>query len=153
MDELFDKLKDGASKAKDGAERIAKEVAKRTSNVITNTKLSYLINESNSKINDVYTLIGKEMYKKYLDGELVDSEFEEKFEQIDKLMKDIDSINEKKAELKNSLRCAECGTFNPLTSDYCSKCGAELSHDIPTEDDEDAVYDAEDIITIDPQED
>ena len=46
MDELFDKLKDGASKAKDNAEKIAKKVAQRTSNVINQTKLTFAVNEA-----------------------------------------------------------------------------------------------------------
>ena len=75
MDEFFDKLKDGAYKAKDGAERIAKEVAKRTSNAITYTKLTFAVNEAQKKVNDVYTEIGKNMYEKYLEGEGYDDTF------------------------------------------------------------------------------
>ena len=55
MDEFFDKLKDGAYKAKGGAERIAKEVAKRTSNAITYTKLTFAVNEAQNKVKDIYT--------------------------------------------------------------------------------------------------
>ena len=62
MDEFFDKLKDGASKAKDAAERLAKEVTKRTSNAITSTKLSYSINEANNKAEDIFAKIGKGIY-------------------------------------------------------------------------------------------
>ena len=69
MEELFDKIKDGATKTKDAASRLAKEVAKRTSNAITSTKLSYSINEANNKIKDIYAEIGKSIYEKYLKGE------------------------------------------------------------------------------------
>ena len=59
MDEFLDKIKDGASKTKDAAERLAKEVAKRTSNAIRITKLSYAMNDANNKIKDIYAKIGK----------------------------------------------------------------------------------------------
>lgn len=151
MDEFFDKLKGGASKAKDGAERIAKKVVKHTSDAITNTKLSISINEANNKIKDIYSEIGKDIYIKYLDGELPESEFQASFEQIDKLMEDIDSLNAKKAELKNSLCCSECNTFNPLSADYCSKCGAPLVHTSVDSEEDDEVYTSDDVITITPQ--
>ena len=62
MDEFFDKIKDGASKAKDSAEKLAKKVVKHTSDAITNTKLSISINEANNKIKDIYSEIGKALY-------------------------------------------------------------------------------------------
>ena len=150
MDEFFDKIKDGASKAKDSAEKLAKKVVKHTSDAITNTKLSISINEANNKIKDIYSEIGKAIYIKYLDGDITDSEFADSFEQIGKLMEDIDSLNAKKAELKNSLCCDKCGTFNPHDADYCSKCGAALVHKSDNEADAEE-YDSDDVITITPQ--
>ena len=154
MDEILDKIKDGASKAKDGASKIAKEVAKRTSNAIALTKLSFAANETQSKIKDVYTEIGKSLYSKHLDGEDY-AEFKDELNQIDKLIEELDTLNDKIAELKNSLKCSECGTLNPITSDYCSKCGAKLPKDVEDcEDiDLDEAFDAddEDVILITPQ--
>lgn len=126
MDEIFDKIKDGASKAKDGATKLAKEVAKRTSNVITHTKLTFAVNEAQNKIKDIYGEIGKTLYAKHLDGIECGEEFADSFEQIDKLMDEIEALNSKIAELKNSLKCPECNAFNPIEADYCSKCGAHL---------------------------
>ncbi|MCH5211899.1 MAG: zinc ribbon domain-containing protein [Oscillospiraceae bacterium] len=126
MDEIFDKIKDGATKAKDGAAKIAREVAKRTSNAITHTKLAFAVNETQNKIKDVYGEIGKTLYAKYLDGEDFGEEFSDSFDQLDKLMDEVEALNAKIAELKNSLKCPECGAYNPNESDYCSKCGAHL---------------------------
>ncbi len=152
MDEFFDKIKDGASKTKDAAERIAKEVAKRTSNAINSTKLSYAINEANNKIKDIYTEIGKTIYEDYLDGNCDDSPFADKLEKIDALMHDIDALQAKKAELKKALYCSECDTLNPTDADYCSKCGAKLEkYSEPAED----ISDEEEIeeIIIEPKQD
>lgn len=151
MDELFDKLKDGASKAKDGASKLAKEVAKRTSNAITLTKLSFSINETQNKIKDIYTEIGKTLYEKHLDGEDFE-EFADEISQIDKLIVELDTLNDKSAELKNSLKCSACGTFNPHTSEYCSKCGAPLENaEVVENDDVDIDDDDDEVIIITPQ--
>lgn len=126
MDEFFDKLKDGANKAKDNAERLAKEVAKRTQNAITHTKLTIAANELQNKIKDAYAEIGKTVYEKYLEGTTGDEDLTSSFEQLDKLMDESAVIHEKIAELKNSLKCSECGAFNPADADYCIKCGSHL---------------------------
>lgn len=155
MDEFFDKLKDGAYKAKGGAERIAKEVAKRTSNAITYTKLTFAVNEAQKKVNDVYTEIGKNMYEKYLEGEGYADTFTASFEQIDRLMDEISALNEKTAELKNTLKCPECGASNPAEADYCIKCGSHLSHetDDDYEDDIDSAYEEAESLADDDDED
>lgn len=151
MEELFDKIKGGASKTKDAAGRIAKELAKRTSNAITSTKLSYAINDANNKIRDIYAEIGKTMYERYLNDGDEETEFKDEFDRISIFMQDIEALQAKKAELKNVLRCTECDTPNPTTSEYCSKCGAKLAivEDVPVEED---VYEeeTEEVITITP---
>lgn len=126
MDEIFDRIKGSATKAKDGATKIAKEVAKRTTNAITHTKLTFAVNETQNKVKDIYGEIGKNLYAKYLDGENCGEEFIDSFEQLDKLMDEVEALNSKIAELKNSLKCPECGAYNPNESDFCAKCGAHL---------------------------
>ncbi len=158
MDELFDKIKDSASKAKDGASKIAKEVAKRTSNAITQTKLAFSVNEAQNKIKDIYAEIGKSLYAKHIDGNDY-TEFSDELLQIDKLMEEIEILNDKIAELKNSLKCQECGALNPNSSDYCSKCGSQLpkaDEDFEESDIDDAFdtfeeTDDEEVIVITPQ--
>ena len=129
MDEIFDRIKGGATKAKDGATKIAREVAKRTTNAIAHTKLAFSVNETQNKIKDIYGEIGKNLYAKYLDGEDCGEEFADSFDQLDKLMEEVEMLNAKIAELKNSLKCPECGAYNPNESDFCSKCGAQLAKD------------------------
>ena len=158
MDEFFDKIKDGASKVKDGAELVAREVAKRTSNAIAHTKLSFAINQAQSKIKDVYTEIGENLYAQHLEGAEFDESINAYFEQLDKLNDEIDSLNAKRAELKNSLQCTECGAFNAKSAVFCSKCGAKIedAEGTAVEDDiEDAFDEAADDdeeIVIEPKE-
>ncbi len=153
MDDIMNKIKETAAKAKDGAGKFAKIFAKRTSNAINSTKISISISEANSKIKDIYTEIGETMYEKYLNNEPTDPEFEAAFQQIDKLMVDIGELYDKKAELKNEQRCKECGTLNKDDADFCSKCGATLEcDDCDVEIDEDEEDTIDDVITITPEE-
>ena len=161
MDEIFDRIKGGASKAKDEATKIAKKVAKRTTNAITHTKLAFAVNETQNKIKDIYGEIGKNLYEKYLDGEDCGEEFADSFDQLDKLMDEVEALNAKIAELKNSLKCPECGAFNSNESDFCSKCGAHLVKEETVEEEEadideafaeaEAEEDEEEVIVINPK--
>lgn len=126
MDEFFDRIKDGAFRVKDGAELVAREVAKRTAEAITHTKLSFAINQAQSKIKDVYTEIGESLYAQHVEGTDLDESLVPYFEQLDKLNDEIDSLNSKRAEIKNSLQCSECGALNPKDSAFCSKCGSKF---------------------------
>ena len=125
-DQLFEKIKSGAYKTKDNAGRWAKEVAKRTTNAVTHAKLAFAVNETNSKVKDIYAEIGKTIYSDYLDGKDAPEELKPSLQQIDKLMEEIDALNSKIAELKNSLKCPECGAFNATDAGFCSKCGTPL---------------------------
>ncbi len=158
MDEFFDKIKDGASKAKDSAGKIAKEVAKRTTKAITHTKLAFAVNETQNKVKDIYSEIGKEIYAQHLEGADFGEYFADYFDQLDKLMEEIEMINSKMAELKNSLKCPECGAYNSNDSEFCSKCGAHIK-DKDVSDDKDDIEDAfnaaeddeEEVIVINPK--
>lgn len=143
MDEIFDKLKDGATKAKDSAEKFARVMAKRTSNAITHTKLTYSANEVNGKIKEIYEELGKELYQRYLDGEESDAAFRSSFEQIDKLMEEVEMIQSKIAELKNSLKCDNCGAFNSAKAEYCSQCGSKLDEQPQEDSQEDVEFEGE----------
>lgn len=153
MDDFFDKLKDGAGKAKDGAERLAKEVAKRTSNAITHTKLSFAINEAQNKVKDTCSEIGKLVYKKYLDGEAFPEEFSPLLSQIDALMEEESILTQKLNELKNNIVCTDCGAKNAAGSKFCSSCGQTLNtdDDFSEEDISEAYDNDDDVIIIEPK--
>ena len=81
---------------------------------------------------------------------------EQEFETIDAIMQDIENLKAKKAELKNAVMCAECGTLNPIEAEYCSKCGTQLftaDEDADTVDDDDIEVEEITIIPEQKQED
>ena len=98
--------------------RLAKEVAKRTSNAITHTKLSFAINEVQNKVKDTCSEIGKLVYKKYLDGEDFPEEFSPFLTQIDTLMEEENTLTDKLNELKKSIVCPDCGAMIYCTYDF-----------------------------------
>lgn len=112
MDEFFERLKEQAYKAKDEAAKLGKQVYAKTNNVISQTKLSFAINETDSKIKDVYSEMGKKLYEAYLiSGNCID-ELKEECEQLDALFKEKEALREKMSELKESVKCPECGKYN-----------------------------------------
>lgn len=73
MEEVFDKIKERANKAKDSAVQVTKTVIEKTNNIVNQTKLKFSISETESKIKDIYTEIGKAVYENYKStGEVID---------------------------------------------------------------------------------
>lgn len=134
MDEFIGKVKEQASKAKSEAVNLGKRVYDKTNTAISIGKLSFAINETESKIKDEYAAIGKIIYEKYLErGEAVCECVKAGCEAIDSLYAEKMALKEKKAELKESVTCPQCGEFNKKTAAYCSKCGIKLEEEAKNE--------------------
>lgn len=127
MDEFFEKLKHGASEFKKGAAKVTKQVVRKTNDAVSQTKLSFAINETENKISEIYAEMGRSVYRDYLKNGEADEDMLESCRQIDKLLAEVDDLKEKVAELKQSVKCRKCGEFNKNGSSYCSKCGADLN--------------------------
>ena len=104
MEEVFDKIKEHAYKAKDGAVKLTRTVIDKTNNVVNQTKLKFAISETEDKIKDIYTEIGKAVYEKYADtNEACCGFVAEKCGKIDAIIEKIDTQIERLKELKSSL--------------------------------------------------
>lgn len=144
MEEMFDKLKEQAYKAKDGAVKITKSVIEKTNNVVNQTKLSFAISETQNKIKEIYTEIGKSAYEQYKSTGEAEDKIIEKFGMIDALSDEIAELKERLAQLKETIECPSCGAYNHSDDLYCSKCGEKLVDDNADDDfDED-----EKVVTI-----
>lgn len=130
MDEFIGKVKEQASKAKSEAVNLGKRVYDKTNTAISIGKLSFAISETEGKIKDEYAAIGKIIYEKYLEkgGNVCDC-VKAGCEAIDSLYAEKMTLKEKKAELKESVTCPQCGEFNKKTAVYCSKCGLKLEEE------------------------
>ena len=68
MNDMFDKIRDGALKAKDEAEKITKVAVQKTSNAVSKAKLGYAVSETENKINELFTELGRILYNEYKNG-------------------------------------------------------------------------------------
>lgn len=140
MDEIFEKLRSGAGKIKKNAAKVTKQVVRKTNDAVSQTKLSFAINDTENKIAEIYEEMGRNVYRKYLkNGEICD-DMAESCAQVDKLLAEVDDLKEKVAELKHSVKCPSCGDYNRNGSLYCSKCGTELRSN--TQEEETEEYEA-----------
>ncbi len=137
MEEVLDKIKTQAGKAKDGAVKITKTVIDKTNNVVNQTKLRFALGETNNKITDVYAEIGKDIYKAYRSGmDLASDETQAKCEKIDSLREELAELKAQLAELRDCVECPRCGEYNNTEHKYCSKCGEKLTDDEIIDDDD-----------------
>ncbi len=127
MEDILNKVKEHAVWAKDEAAKLGKQVYAKTNVVLSKTKISFAISETENKIKDVYAEIGKAVYEKYSAGEEICDFAKEMCEGIDALVKEKDDLKEKLNEFKETVKCSECGKDNDTGSLYCAKCGAKLS--------------------------
>lgn len=146
MEDFFEKVKLNANKAKDEAVKFGKQVADKAENIAAQTKLKFAISDTEGKIKEFYAEIGKKVYSSYTRGEWVDDEIEAKCKKVDTLIEEVNSLREKLSELKESVKCPECGEYNDKENMFCAKCGARMEEDAQAEEynnDED-----ENVITI-----
>ena len=127
MDEFLEKVKEYAAWAREESEKFGKQAYDRANSAIASVKLSFAINETEGKIKDCYQAIGKIVYNRYLADGIADESVFEACQSLDELFKEKVILKEKKAEIKKSVSCIECGEFNKADAVYCSKCGAKLS--------------------------
>ena len=54
------------------------------------------------------------------------ADFEEKCKKIDSLNEELNALKEKLSELRESVKCTECGEYNDKENMFCTKCGAGM---------------------------
>lgn len=106
---------------------------KKTSEFVELSKLRVAAAEIEGKIKALYESLGRSVYnasKAETDAtELVS----EKAAQIDTLLEDLASVQEKISALKLEKKCPTCGTINPQEANFCQKCGASLKDETKSE--------------------
>lgn len=151
MDEIFDKVREHAEKAKDEAAKLTRQVVDKTNSLITQTKLNFAVNETETKIKEIYTQIGQKVYEKHLSGHDVAEELEESCLKIDELAAEAEALKERLAEVKDSVKCPECGEYNKKTAAFCSRCGNSLKNAEDFEKPEEEAEDSERVAIVKPR--
>lgn len=125
MDEFVNKVKQGAIKVKDEAEKFANVAVEKTKVVIDRTKYNYSISNLETKANEVLCQLGEKLYNEYKNGSEFDEDITAKCVLIDGIKKEIEEFKSKIAEAQNCEICSQCGELVANDALYCPKCGAK----------------------------
>ena len=125
MEDMINKVKQGAAKAIDGAEKFTKSAVKKTKDVFDKTKYKYTVSEIEDNITAVLAELGRKLYNEYKNGAQFDEQVMQKCEKIDSYYAEIEDIKGKIAQLSNAEVCKSCGEIVSEDFSFCSKCGAK----------------------------
>lgn len=78
---------------------VAKTAAKKSGDLVETTKINMSINSEEQKIKDIYIEIGKAVYLKYKNNEMLSPDLEESCDKIKATEDNIASLREKIAQL------------------------------------------------------
>ena len=110
--------------------------ARKSGEILENTKISYNISTERDKITKLQSKIGGKFYKIYKDGGAVPESIVDDLEAIAAIEETIRALEKTIADSKPYKFCSECGARLELNDVYCAKCGSK-QHDVgATADDE-----------------
>lgn len=127
MDDFVEKIKQGAAKVFDEAEKVTNAAVNKTGSVLNQTRVGYAINASEAKIKALCAEIGNFVYDEYKRGNEFPEDINERLKKIDSLYEEINELKLKLADLKNSKICPSCNAFNDNENTYCAKCGEKIN--------------------------
>ena len=99
--------------------------ARRSGEILENTKISYNISTERDKIAKLQAKIGEKFMKIYKEGGVVPESIVEELEAISAIEETIKTLEKTIADTKPYKYCSECGTKLELNDIYCAKCGAK----------------------------
>jgi len=114
--DFFNKLGSNISKG-------ASVVANKTKDLAGTTKINLQISQDESKINGLFTEIGKIYFKKF--GENPSEEFSASFEEINTIQARIEAARIQLQQIRGSKTCPACGGEIPSNVAFCATCGAK----------------------------
>ena len=99
--------------------------ARKSGEILENTKISYNISTEKDKIVKLQSKIGEKFYKIYKNGGSVPESILEDMEAIDAIEETIRALEKTIADTKPYKYCSDCGAKLDLSDIYCAKCGAK----------------------------
>ncbi len=118
--DFFNKLSKKASETYKG-------VSEKTNKLTREAKLKMKMNDSKSKISDLYEEIGKKVYEKHTLKEEINIEtyLEEEITRIDVLSAEIENCLNEIRLLNDKKQCIKCFAEIEKDAKFCLHCGAE----------------------------
>jgi len=105
--------------------------ARKSGEILENTKITYNISTEREKISKLQNKIGEKFYKIYKDGGSVPESIVEDMEAIAAIEENIRALEKTIADTKPFKYCSDCGAKLDLSDVYCAKCGAK-QHNVET---------------------
>lgn len=113
-----------------GAKSITKKVTVKANEAVEGAKITFAISETERKISECKEKIGDIIYNEYMKTKDFEGELGECCRMIENLYDDIEVMKDRKAEVKNSVRCKRCGNLNYDRNSFCSECGEALEVEV-----------------------
>ena len=127
---------------KKGFVGVTKAITKGSGALIKTTKISLSLTNEESKLNSLYTEIGKKVHEIYRYGGSIGEYFDEKYQQILEQQRRIDELKAARDVAKGIVTCAKCGKTSPRGSVFCPKCGGSIGEGEAAEESEAAFVEA-----------
>lgn len=108
--------------------KTAINVTKKSESIVEITKLNLAIGNEEDKIKRMFTEIGSELYRNFLNGQSHGDLFDDKCMDIRELEENIEKLREKVMSLKGTKSCEGCNTSVDSEAKYCSNCGSNTEN-------------------------
>ena len=126
VNELFEKVKEGAQTAGEFAARTATQAGKKAGEMFNTSKHQITIFDIKNDINDLYKEIGALVYATHKNGDENSEQIDEKLNAIDEKMERIEELKTLIDEIKDAKSCPSCGARMGKDDEFCRKCGTKL---------------------------
>lgn len=109
----------------DDVKKFGKNLTDKGKDIVEITKLNSQINGEKDKIRDIYAKIGEQVYQAFKNGS--ETGYTDLCNEIVQIENKIKELTDKLLELKNALKCPNCGAEVTKESAFCPKCGTKLA--------------------------
>ncbi len=106
-------------------QRTGQDAIEKTKKTAETVKINAAFSDLEKEIQSVYTKLGKAYYEKYA-AQPEDEDLISYFRDIEKCMEQIEEYQNKIADLKGLVRCANCGMSVSAEAAFCNHCGARI---------------------------
>ncbi len=104
----------------------AEDTVKGAERLTDMAKLKYKISSLNTKLDDLYSALGKLRYSEKNGENVEESAYNGYFDKIDEINAQIAEAESELYDLMNFISCPKCGTRMKKDCRYCPKCGERL---------------------------
>ena len=101
-------------------------VGKKTEEFVETQKMRNKVRTLQREIRKKYADVGEIVYKRYVDGDIMDEELAGHCEVVMGLQKELAECKESMAAKQGKNVCPACGISNPKDAVFCMYCGTEL---------------------------